>query len=156
MEQLRTKIDKVLEIILISLFSFMVINVLWQVASRYIFNSPSPFTDELSRYILIWVGLLGAAYTTGQSKHVAIDMIENKFSEETLAKLNLLMHIIVSLFALVAMVIGGARLVLISLQLEQTSSALHIPLGYVYTVVPLSGLLIAYYSISDFKTSRAK
>lgn len=63
---IRKKIDKGLEWTLVIFMSILVINVLWQVTSRYIMNSPSSFTDELAGYLLIWVGLLGAAYVAGR------------------------------------------------------------------------------------------
>ncbi len=58
---LRVKIDKLLATFLVIIMTAMVLNVLWQVASRFILGSPSSFTDELARYLMIWVGILGAA-----------------------------------------------------------------------------------------------
>ena len=60
--KLRAHIDSILEKILVVIMSMMVINVLWQVFSRYVLANPSSFTDELARYLMIWVGVLGAAY----------------------------------------------------------------------------------------------
>jgi TRAP-type C4-dicarboxylate transport system permease small subunit len=48
------------------------------------------------------------------------------------------------------MVFGGARLMTITLYLGQTAAALQMPLGYIYLVLPLSGLLIAFYSALFF------
>jgi TRAP-type C4-dicarboxylate transport system permease small subunit len=55
------------------------------------------------------------------------------------------------LFAVVVMIIGGGNLVYITLKLGQTSPALHVPLGYVYAIVPVSGLLIVYFCIYRIK-----
>lgn len=63
---MRKIIDKGLELSLIFLMAFLVVDVLWQVLSRYILVSPSSVTDELAGYLLIWVGLLGAAYVSGK------------------------------------------------------------------------------------------
>ncbi len=57
---LKNKVDKVIQNLLVFLMALMVLNVLWQVFTRFIMNDPSSFTDELSRYLLIWLGLLGA------------------------------------------------------------------------------------------------
>ena len=54
---MRKIIDKGLELSLIFLMAFLVVDVLWQVLSRYILVSPSSVTDELAGYLLIWVGL---------------------------------------------------------------------------------------------------
>ena len=64
----RAQIDSILEKTLVIIMSLMVINVLWQVFSRYILANPSSFTDELARYLMIWVGVLGAAYVAGKGK----------------------------------------------------------------------------------------
>ena len=57
----RAQIDSILEKTLIVIMSFMVVNVLWQVFSRYILANPSSFTDELARYLMIWVGVFGSS-----------------------------------------------------------------------------------------------
>jgi TRAP-type C4-dicarboxylate transport system permease small subunit len=152
--KLRKKVDKILFWILVVLMAFMVLNVLWQVASRYLLQSPSSFTDELSRYLLIWVGLLGASYVTGQKMHLAIDILPSKLEGKKERNLSVFINISVALFAFFAMVWGGANLVYITLRLEQTSASLGIPLGYVYSVIPLSGLIIIYYSIVNLFEKR--
>lgn len=143
----RKRVDSALFVFLVFLMAAMVLNVLWQVASRYIFQSPSNFTDELSRYLLIWVSLLGASYVAGKKLHLAIDIIPQKLEGKNERNLNILINLLVALFALFVMVWGGLNLVYITLKLEQISAALNIPLGYVYLAIPLSGLFIIYYSI---------
>lgn len=143
---MRKRIDHVLSGMLIFLMGLMVINVLWQVASRYIARNPSVFTDELAGYFLIWVGLLGAAYATGKGLHLAIDILPRKLEGQKKQRLEALINGLAFIFATLVMVLGGSRLVYLTLLLEQRSSALGIPLGYVYFVVPLSGVLICYYT----------
>lgn len=147
---MKSRIDQVLRKSLVLLMSIMVLNVLWQVASRYLLDDPSSFTDELARYLLIWMGLLGAAYFTGQNQHLALNILENKLGPEARHKLQILIHILILLFGFSVLVVGGTRLVYISFHLGQSSSALRIPLGFVYLVVPLSGLVIVYYSFMRF------
>jgi len=55
MMTLKSKVDKVIEYSLVFLMALMVLNVLWQVFTRFIMNDPSSFTDELARYLLIWL-----------------------------------------------------------------------------------------------------
>lgn len=147
--ELRKKIDKVLANILIIIMSIMVINVLWQVFSRYFLGTPSSFTDELARYLMIWIGILGAAYVSGRNKHVAIDVLPSRLSAKTQRKLKFLVRFLIILFCLFALVIGGTRLVYITYILDQYSPALQVPLAAVYLIIPISGILIIYYKISD-------
>ncbi|HAH38711.1 MULTISPECIES: TRAP transporter small permease [unclassified Algoriphagus] len=141
----KNNIDRFVAIILVILMALMVINVSWQVASRYIFQNPSAFTDELARYMLIWVGMLGAAYVAGKDEHLAIDLIQAKLSFKNQLKVKIIIHVCVMIFAIVAMVIGGTNLVYITFILDQTSAALEIPLAYVYIIIPISGLLVIFY-----------
>ncbi len=144
---IRNKIDRILEITLIVLMVVLVFDVLWQVISRYLLSSPSSFTDELAGYLLIWVGVLGAAYVAGRQEHLAIDLLLQKSSPKVQKRLIVIINIVILLFAVSVMLIGGAWLVITRFQFGVMSAALHLPLGYVYLVMPISGLLISYYSI---------
>lgn len=146
---MRKKVDSVLEYTLIFIMSVMVINVLWQVFSRYILNAPGAFTDELARYLMIWIGLLGAAYASGKKIHVAIDIIPQKFNAVNQARINKSINYTVALFAFACLVIGGMRLVYITYVLDQYSPSLNVPLAGVYLILPLSGLLIIYYKLEE-------
>ena len=149
----RENINKIVGNILVGIMGFMVINVIWQVFTRYVLNSPSSVTDELARYLLIWLGVLGAAYVSGQKKHIAIHILPNKLSEAAKRKLEFLIAIIIIVFALLAFVIGGTHLMYLTFLLKQNSAALGIPMGFVYAIIPISGLLIVYYKISDLNSS---
>ena len=146
---IRQTIDKVLEWFLVLLMSILVIDVLWQVTSRYIMNSPSSYTDELAGYLLIWVGLLGAAYVAGKREHLAIDLLIQRSSPERKRKLEMLISVVIIIFAITVMIIGGSWLVYTRFYLSVKSSAIGLPLGIVYLVLPISGVLIAYYDIDN-------
>ena len=147
--RVRVFINTVLEWTLIFLMSFLVLDVLWQVISRYVMNSPSSYTDELAGYLLIWVGLLGAAYVAGKREHLAIDLLLQKSSEERKFKLEMIIGVFIILFAITVMVIGGLWLVFTRFFLSVKSAALNIPLGVIYLVLPISGLLITYFNIDN-------
>ena len=140
-------LNKVLEVFLIVLMSVLVVDVLWQVISRYLLSSPSSFTDELAGFLLIWVGVLGAAYVAGRKEHLAIDILVQRSPPARQRRLLYLIHSLILLFALSVMVTGGAVLVYTRFALQVKSAALQLPLGYVYSVLPLSGLIIVYYEV---------
>jgi len=147
--KLREKFDRIIEKFLVLLMSLLVIDVLWQVFSRYVLNSPSSFTDELAGFLLIWVGLFGAAYVTGKNEHLAIDLLLNKLNGGGKRKLETLINLVIILFSFFVLIIGGMWLVYSRFMLEVKSAALQIPLGYVYIVLPLSGLMILFYSVDN-------
>jgi TRAP-type C4-dicarboxylate transport system permease small subunit len=146
-EALKQKVDKALEWALILLMGANVLNVLWQVFTRFVLRHPSSFTEELARFLLIWVGLLGASYASGKKMHLAIEVVVDRLKGKSRIWMEVFIQSFVFLFALLVMVIGGIRLVTIMLLLGQISAALGLKLGYVYLVIPLSGLLILFYSL---------
>ena len=151
MKKIRTTVDKIVERLLIAILGIMVLNVLWQVFTRFFTDTPSSFTDELARYLMIWLGILGAAYVAGKNEHVAIDFFAKKLSEKRQLVLTRFISIAVLSFAFFGMVVGGSRLVYITTKLEQFSPSLKIPLAVVYGVIPLSGILIIFYKITQNK-----
>lgn len=146
--EFKENLDKLISWLLIFLMGSMVLNVTWQVLSRYIFQNPSSFTDELSRYMLIWLGMLGAAYVAGQNQHLAIDIVLRKLEGKAKMKLQILINVLIMVFAIAAMILGGSNLVYITYLLGQKSATLQIPLAYIYSIIPASGLLVLYYQIA--------
>ena len=152
---MRDRLIDWLEKLLALLMGLLVIDVIWQVFTRFVMNSPSSFTDELARFLLIWLGLLGAALVSGRRMHLAIDLISARFSEQSQNRLAIFIELVVAVTALSIMVIGGSILVYTIWNLGQTSTALQIPLSVVYCIIPLSGLLITYFALEDI-TSRIR
>ena len=144
--KVRSAIDRPLEWLVVTILTVMVLSVLWQVFTRFILRQPSSFTEELVRYLLIWLGLLGGSYVAGQRLHLAIDLLPLRLRGRSKWLLDILINAFVFAFALFAMVLGGWKLVDISFALHQISAALQIRIGYVYLAVPLSGLFIMAYT----------
>lgn len=147
MEKLRRIVDQTLAWFLIALMFIAVVNVLWQVFTRWVLDDPSAYTEELARYLLIWIGLLGSGYAVGQKMHLAIDLLPNSLQGARRHMLEILIQGLILAFAVSVMVVGGYRLVSLTLLMGQTSAALGLQLGWVYSVLPLSGVVIAFYAI---------
>ncbi|MBN1758418.1 MAG: TRAP transporter small permease [Chitinispirillaceae bacterium] len=141
-------VTKILSFVLIVLMALIVIDVTWQVFTRFVLRTPSGFTEELAGFLLIWIGLLGASYTYCKKAHLGIDTVVAKFSGRRKVAAEVGVAAMVFFFALFIMVIGGARLLTITFTLRQISPAMKIPMGYIYSVLPISGLLFMYYSVA--------
>jgi len=146
---MKKAIDKALGSVLVFLMAVLVVAVLWQVFSRYVIQSPSTFTDELSRYMLIWIGLLGAAYASGQRQHLSINILPPMLTEKNRIRLRIAQNITIMVFVALALIIGGSRLVFITYYLDQHSPALNLSLAAVYIIIPISGILIITYLILE-------
>lgn len=145
----RKWLDRALERILVNLLFILVLTVLWQVFSRYVLQSPSTATDEIARFLLIWTTLLGAAWVVGQRGHLAIDLLTEKLQPNNGRRMHLFISMLIIAFSFSVLCLGGINLVRITLLLEQTSTVLQVPMGYVYCVLPLSGLVMVIYSLCD-------
>ena len=142
-------LDYTLSRLSILLMTVLVLTVLLQVFMRYIVGSPVTFTEELSRFLLIWLGLLAASYAYRQRSHLALDLLILKLKGRQKVTLNVVIHTLIGLFSLAVLVIGGIQLVYLTYILEQYSSALEISMAIVYISVPLSGVAITIYAV-DF------
>jgi TRAP-type C4-dicarboxylate transport system permease small subunit len=143
--KLKQGLDQFLRVSIALLMGVMVVNVTWQVFSRYVLGDPSSFTDELARYSMIWLGLLGAAYVSGKNGHLAIDILTAKLQGKSLKYLQLFIHGLVIFFGISVLIWGGGNLVFISQLLQQKSATLQVPLSWIYGVVPISGVLVVFY-----------
>ena len=71
-------VDTVLKWFLASLMAAIVLVVSWQVISRFVLNAPSSITEELSRTLLIWIGMVGAAFAYRTGQHLGLDILTRK------------------------------------------------------------------------------
>lgn len=146
LKRFRSHVDKIVEWMLIIVFATMTLNVLWQVFTRFILRDPSSYTEELARYLLVWLGMLGGAYAAGKKMHLAIDLVPMMVKGRKRELLEIFIQACVFLFATFVVLVGGLNLVGLTLTLQQISAALQIKLGYVYLVLPISGALMMFYS----------
>ena len=151
---------KMLGYILVIFMAVIVIDVLWQVFTRFILKDPSSFTEELAGFLLIWIGLLGSSYAFYTKVHLGIDVITMRLTGMKKFVVEIIINSIVFLFAFFVLGWGGVYLVNLTFTLNQISPALEIPMGYVYLVIPITGILIMIYSlyfiISTIKNNKLK
>lgn len=145
-------IDKALAGTLIFAMVSILLTVIWQVVSRYVLKDPASVTEELSRFILIWIGILGAAYAYRQNAHLGFNLVVERQSAAVKRLLLTLVEVIVIVFCVLVMLFGGSELVLLTLELEQISAALGIKMGLIYSVLPISGTLIIAYALVNIVT----
>ncbi len=147
MKKVYDRINRLIEVVLVIIFTLLVLDVIWQVFARYVLNQSYSFTEEFARFALIWLAVLGAAYLNGRGEHLSMDFLINKLPPEKKRRRMQVIEGLMLVFALVVMVFGGGNLVFTTLDLGQTSPAMRVSLGYVYAIVPISGLLIVFFSL---------
>ncbi len=132
-------LDKVMRFLMaISMFA-LVAGGFWQIFTRWVLGNPSTFTEEFMRYMLIWSGMIGAAYCFYKDQHLALDLVKNKVKGPGKIALNLFIEAAIVFFIGYVFIYGGARLALNS---TNASPVLHIPFKVLYAVLPISGCFI--------------
>lgn len=145
--RIKLAVDRVIAAFSIVVMSVLVICVVWQVFSRYVLNQPSTLTDELARFLMIWVGLLGAAYTVGAQRHLSIDLLSMALPPRKQAMLSIVTNLLILLFSAIVILTGGLKLIGKTLETAQVSAAMQIPMGYVYLILPLTGIIMMFYAL---------
>ncbi|AYA62851.1 TRAP transporter small permease [Alteromonas sp. RKMC-009] len=146
MRQLVKLIDKSLAASLIAAMAAILLVVVWQVISRYLLKDPASVTEELSRFLLIWIGILGSAYAYRQKVHLGFNLIVNRQSETMRRLIMTFVELLVVTFCVLVLIVGGNALVSLTLDLNQISAALGVKMGWIYTVLPVSGVIMVFYS----------
>ncbi|GGN23427.1 MULTISPECIES: TRAP transporter small permease [Marinomonas] len=129
-----------------SLLLLSMVGVLcWQVISRYVFNDPSTYTEELLRLGLVWLSLLGAAYSAGRGSHMAIDLLRDIARGRFRKFLKLLVPISFIIFSVYVLIMGGLHSMQISS--KQLTAVLQLPMSSFYAALPVCGVLLILYAI---------
>lgn len=138
--KIKTKLVRFLSVILGILFVFMTFLVIYQVVSRYVFNSPLTFTEDLLGYSFVWLTLIGTTILFSNKEHMNIDFIVDKFPKNVRASIDILIDLLVIVVAIGIFIYGGFKVIQIGgLQMSPT---LNIPLSYVYSILPITGVLL--------------
>jgi TRAP-type C4-dicarboxylate transport system permease small subunit len=125
--------------VLLVLMTFL---VLYQVFTRYVLGTPAAFTEELVRYALIWTSFISAAYAFLHRKHMALVFVRDRFRPQVRRGLLVGADVLVLLFAVVVLVVGGTMLALGAR--HDYSALLGISRGLVYAIAPITGLAITF------------
>lgn len=146
---MRRAADLVLRGGIIAAFAVLLICVSWQVISRYVLGTPSTVTDELARFIFMWLALVGGAYTYGQGRHLAIDFLPLSQTGSRRQVTEAAITLLIAAFAVIVMIWGGWQLVSKTLASGQISPSLRLPMGWVYGAVPVAGAIITAYAAGN-------
>lgn len=143
--KLRKGIDTVLSYACAIVFALMVCVGTYQVVARYIFNSPSTVSEELLTYSFTWMALLASALVFGKRDHMRMGFVADKLQGKTKLVLEVIIELLVMLMVTGIMIFGGVSIV--QLTMTQKTASLGIPMGVIYIIIPLAGILIFIYGI---------
>ena len=139
-------LNRILEVFLGCVVAVMVVGCFWQVFTRFVLNSPSKYTEELLRYLLIWMTMLGVPYAYGKDSHLSINLITRSFDKKGLLMTKMGIEILILFLSVFVMIVGGWTVTMNSS--GQISPALHMPMELYYACVPVGGVMMVFYCIN--------
>jgi TRAP-type C4-dicarboxylate transport system permease small subunit len=146
-------LTKGLELLIIATVALLVVDVLWGVFTRYALGAQAKWSEELARFLLVWVALLGGALAFRSKAHLGVDYFVNRLHPAARKLTAVTAHLVVLFFAGAVLMLGGTRVVSETLALEQTTAALGWKMGYVYLALPISGFFVALYTLQNLKAT---
>ncbi len=122
----------------------MTVIVGWQVFGRYVLNSSPSWSEQAALTLMIWYVLLAAAAGVREGFHIRIVALEEAVGPKAKRGMRMVQDLIVAACG-IAMTIWGGELVIRTW--EHIIPSLGLPRGLAYLALPISGVLIALFSL---------
>ncbi|WP_321992284.1 TRAP transporter small permease [Marispirochaeta aestuarii] len=132
-------LDKAVDTIVIILMAMIVIVVSIQVFSRYVFNNPLTWSEELARYLFVWIVFTASVVVFRENRHMSVDFFVSLFSDSIRKKLDVTVNLIVTVF-LIVMIYTSPEILTVTMR--QLSPTLNIPMAAIYCAFPAALLLM--------------
>ena len=136
------------EFVALPILVFQVCLVSYQVVMRYIFTDSPSWTEELARYLFVWLMWFGVSYSARNRSHLRITMVRDALPEKASRILELVVTLIWLGFG-IFVVIKGCQMVSSIITYKQVSAALRLPMQYAYMGVPIGASLMCI-RLSEF------
>jgi TRAP-type C4-dicarboxylate transport system permease small subunit len=122
----------------------MTLSVTWQVVLRYLFKRPNMWSEEVARFLFVWLVMFGSALAIRYNRHMSIDFIKQKLP----VKFQLVLSIVLTVLCMVFVsFIGWQGLKLLSITSRQLSGGLRIPMVYPYLSIPVGSILMLIFFV---------
>ena len=125
------------------LLFFNVMILFATVVMRYLFNNPPVWPEETSRYVMIWIIYLGVSQSIENGSEIKIDILTQLTSSAWIRRLAPVVAALIGLCASVLMVVFGIQFAQILLETEQVAASFPAKMVYIYTIIPLAGVLMS-------------
>jgi TRAP-type C4-dicarboxylate transport system permease small subunit len=138
--------DKVMDWFLGLVMTVMLVVVSLQVWYRFVLNDPLAWSEELARYLFVWISFIGSAVGVRMNVHLGIDLIEKIMTPRGHKILSVIVNALIQIFLLIVIFWGIKILAVVRFQ---TSASMGIPMTYPYLAVPVGGALMLINSLRN-------
>lgn len=140
MEKLSTILDKITLTTASILLVFIAVIVNWGVFCRYVLFAPLPWSEQIPKYAMIWMGFLGASVGISRNRHIGFDILVARLPS-VFRKLIIIAGRILILFFLVMITIYGVSFAF-AVGFSSNAPMLPIPMFYLFLAVPIGGIFM--------------
>jgi TRAP-type C4-dicarboxylate transport system permease small subunit len=144
LEAAKTKVDAFLDWFAVILFMIVFVVVLLQVFMRYVFNAPIAWSEELARYLFMWLCFIGWCFATRNGTHIRIAIVADNLPNSWRKALDILNFILTMIFAVVLLIYGS---VMMEKNFGVQSITLFFSYAVVYASVPFGMAFLIFYNI---------
>lgn len=139
LRRLNDVLQRIASIIVSTLMGAITIVIFAQVFGRYVLFYSLPWSEELARYMMVWISALGSAVALRRGAHVGLDILVQRLP----GRVRTAVEVVALLFALALTgVLAWFGFKLANFNMMQHSAAMRLPMGYPYAAVPTAGLLM--------------
>lgn len=125
------------------------------VVLRYVFSASTSWAEELIRYLMIWITFIGGSVCVRKGAHIRMDFVLTILPKGVGHLLTRLVYLIAAGFC-VALFVYSLQLVQFTVELEQTSPAMGVPMWIPYLAMPLgSALMVLRFVVAAFAKEAA-
>lgn len=139
-------LDRIARSLLFAAIVAMIFFITLQIIFRVFFTALS-WTEELSRYLLVWSTFIGASVAFKKGAHISVSFVVDALPLKSRRALYFLSTALIAVFFLVAVWYG---FLLMKLQVFQISPAMGIKMRYVYTIIPVSFIVMFIHLLHEF------
>jgi TRAP-type C4-dicarboxylate transport system permease small subunit len=125
------------------MMAVMTITIIIQVFLRYIFSYSLSWSEEVARYLMIWVAFLGGSLALKKGLHLGVELVVSRLHQGVKRWVLLFSQLLIFLF-LLSLTIGGTTLTWAVR--DQSSPALLFSMSLAYLSAPVGGLFMAIQS----------
>lgn len=144
-------VDKIARIFVVILTAILVVDVLIGVANRFIFHLALSWTEEIARYLFIWIIMMGAGIVLRLRGHIGLTFILKRLKKSK--NWVILVTQIMMLFFLLTVIVYGIKLFIFILQKGQVSPASGIPLWLLFLSIPLGSSIMVIHLLSQIEST---
>jgi TRAP-type C4-dicarboxylate transport system permease small subunit len=138
---------------LMALVAVMTVVVFLQVLYRYVLTQPLYWSEELARYLFVWLSILGATLGLQKRGHFGLDFFFQMFPEQAKRCMGFFIHLLMGTVVLVILVQG---ITLVQKTVLQESPAMGISMSWAYASLPVGGALMAIHLLAIFLKDTTK